>query len=145
MMTRRATLAALLALPAALEAGAAGEEFLGSTVFHWKEMRATKNAKGEVRSLVRQPTATLAQLEMHVTTLDPGQASHEPHRHANEELILLREGEVETLSKGAWVRVEPGSVIFNASNDLHALRNVGAGPATYHVINFSTEKTLRKS
>jgi quercetin dioxygenase-like cupin family protein len=90
---------------------------------------------------VKQPTATLDELEMHVTTLNPGVASHPPHRHPNEELVIIDRGTVETLSNGQWKRVGPGSVIFNASNSLHALRNVGSTPAQYHVINWKSATT----
>ncbi|MDR3724640.1 MAG: cupin domain-containing protein [Terracidiphilus sp.] len=146
MITRRNTLAGLAALPALLQAVSAAAQtpvsnpsgpVLGSTVFHWNQTKPVKNANGEVRSLCKQPTATIDQLEMHITTLNPGSSPHPPHRHVNEELIILREGVVETLSNGAWVRVDSGSVIFNASNSLHGLRNIGAAPATYHVINWS--------
>jgi uncharacterized cupin superfamily protein len=92
-----------------------------------------------VRQLCKAPTATLEQLEIHITTLNPGQASHPPHRHPNEELIILREGECETLSDGKWIKVGPGSVVFNASNSLHAFRNIGTVPASYHVINWSSK------
>jgi quercetin dioxygenase-like cupin family protein len=68
-------------------------------------------------------------------------ASHPPHRHPNEELVIIREGTVEALVNGEWKRVGPGSVIFNASNQLHGLRNVGSGPATYHVINWISQQT----
>ena len=49
----------------------------------------------------------------------PGKWSHPPHKHPNEELVLIRQGTVETLSGGSWKRLGPGSVIFNASNSLH--------------------------
>ena len=101
-------------------------------------MKAAATPTGEVRSLYKGPTATLSELEMHVTTLNPGTISHPPHHHVNEELVILREGTVETLSDGKWVRLGPGSVIFNASDSLHGLRNVGTTPAVYHVINWST-------
>jgi mannose-6-phosphate isomerase-like protein (cupin superfamily) len=156
MITRRNTLAGLAVLPALLQAAAAAAQtpaptstpsgsLLGSTVFHWNQTKPVKNANGEVRSLCKQPTATIDQLEMHITTLNPGSSPHPPHTHVNEELIILREGLVETLSNGQWVRVEPGSVIFNASNSLHGLRNIGTAPATYHVINWSPDKTRIKS
>jgi quercetin dioxygenase-like cupin family protein len=156
MITRREAITGLLALSAAMEVTAqtpgqaaapafSGETVLGPTVFHWNEMKAVKNANGEVRSLCKTPTATLDQLEMHITTLNPGMSPHPPHRHVNEELIILRKGELETLSNGNWVRVEPGSVIFNASNSLHGLRNIGTTQATYHVINWSPDKTKIKS
>jgi quercetin dioxygenase-like cupin family protein len=146
-MTRRNAIAGLAALPAALKAPAApaydqhqDQRIMGPTVFNWNDMKPRKTATGEVRSLCKTPTATVDQLEMHVTTLNPGMESHPPHRHVNEELIIIREGDCETLSNGAWIKVGPGSVIFNASNSLHGFRNIGAGPAIYHVINWSPNK-----
>ena len=82
--------------------------------------------------------ATLDELEMHVTTLNPGQTSHAPHKHPNEELVIVREGTVEVLVQGEWKRLGPGSGIFNASNELHGLRNVGTTPTTYHVVNWTS-------
>jgi len=79
-----------------------------------------------------------------VTTLNPGATSHAPHKHANEELVIVKEGTVEALVNGEWKRVGPGSVIFNASNQLHGIRNVGSMSATYHVINWTSPGTLVK-
>jgi quercetin dioxygenase-like cupin family protein len=112
-----------------------------SAVFEWNSLVAKPNNVGAVRSVFRGPTATLKELEMHITTLNPGETSHPPHKHPNEELIVIREGTVETLSNGEWKRLGPGSVIFNASNELHGLKNVGTTAATYHVINWKTDLT----
>jgi XRE family transcriptional regulator, regulator of sulfur utilization len=117
------------------------QQLLGSTVYDWAATKATVTPVGEVRQLVRQPTATLSELEMHVTTVKPGMSSHPPHTHANEELVIIDQGTVEVLSNGTWKRIGPGSVVFNASNSPHALRNVGAGPARYHVVNWATPAT----
>ncbi len=114
---------------------------LGPAVFDWNAMKVTKTEAGEVRSIVQQPTATLNELEMHVTTLNPGIASHPPHHHPNEELVIIDKGTVETLSGGQWKRVGPGSIIFNASNSEHALRNIGKEPAQYHVVNWKSATT----
>jgi quercetin dioxygenase-like cupin family protein len=149
MISRRDLVAGLIAIPGAMEALAApvadekSEKIMGPTVFEWEDMKPVKNATGEVRSLCKAPTATVDQLEMHVTTLNPGQSPHAPHRHINEELIIMREGECETLSDGKWVKVGPGSVVFNASNSLHGFRNVGTIPAIYHVINWSPNKSAK--
>ncbi|MGD0631672.1 MAG: cupin domain-containing protein [Terracidiphilus sp.] len=147
MINRRDVVAGLIGMPCAMNAlaasapeGETGGQIMGSTVFAWEDMNPVKTATGEARSLCKAPTATLDELEMHVTTLNPGQTSHPPHRHVNEELIILREGQCETLSNGVWVKVGPGSVVFNASNGLHGFRNVGTAPATYHVINWSSKK-----
>ena len=151
MLTKRdlcvAAVAAFLATGAALGAAAAlaqehgsRQVILGPATFDWKDMKPVAAPTGEVRSLYKGPTATLPELEMHVTTLNPGTTSHPPHHHVNEELVIIREGTVETLSAGKWVRLGPGSVIFNASDSLHGLRNVGTTPAVYHVINWSTHE-----
>ena len=64
-----------------------------------------------------------------------------PHTHPNEELVIIKEGTVEVFSGGTWKRLGPGSIVFNASNSPHALRNVGDTPTTYHVINWKTPLT----
>jgi quercetin dioxygenase-like cupin family protein len=114
---------------------------LSSTAFDWNALTPKATDVGSVRSITRSPTATLDELEIHVTTLDPGKSPHPPHRHPNEELVIVRQGTVEVLIDGAWKRIGPGSVAFFASNQLHGLRNVGNEPAVYHVINWRTAAT----
>ena len=145
-VTRRDLGVAAAAACCALGVGAVAQsqEKLGPAVFDWDKMEVKTTDVGAIRNLIRQPTATLDELEMHITTLNPGLASHPPHQHPNEELVIVREGTVEVLSGGAWKRLGPGSVIFNASNSPHALRNVGTTPATYHVINWKTPATPAK-
>jgi len=147
MLTRRDLLLASLAMSgtSGMVAFAENAHVLGSSVFDWNSISVKQTSAGSTRSFVKAPTATLAELEIHVTTLDPGKMPHPPHKHPNEELIILHQGTLEALSNGQWQRVGPGSVIFNASNDLHGLRNVGTEPAIYHVINFRTAATPKAS
>lgn len=143
MLSRRDLIAALPALAAMSGVFAAAEDnsVMGSRVFDWNSIPAKSTKYGSVRSFFSSPTATLENLELHVTTLNPGQSPHQPHRHPNEEMIIIRQGTVETLSNGEWKRVGAGSVIFNASNQLHGLKNVGHDPAIYHVINWKSSTT----
>jgi XRE family transcriptional regulator, regulator of sulfur utilization len=110
---------------------------LGSVVFDWSAKDDKPTEVGKFRQIARSKTATLDELEMHVTTLQPGKASHPPHRHPNEELVILKEGTLEAVVDGKTQRVNAGSIIFNASNQLHGVKNVGQGPAVYYVINWS--------
>ena len=145
-MTRRDLFVALIAVSVTLTGVAATQsrpEALGSQVFDWKDMTAKPNATGDVRTVVRAPTVTLEELEIHITTLKPGLASHAPHQHPNEEMLIVREATVEALVNGQLKRVGPGSIIFQASNQLHNIKNVGDVPATYHVINWKTAATPR--
>jgi quercetin dioxygenase-like cupin family protein len=143
MITRRDLFVAFIAVVATAGAFALADQkpVMGSSVFDWNSIPVKATPVGSVRSFFSARTATLENLEVHVTTLNPGLSSHPPHRHPNEELIIIQKGTVETLSNGEWKRVGPGSVIFNGSNQLHGFRNVGAEPAVYHVVNFKTAAT----
>jgi quercetin dioxygenase-like cupin family protein len=143
MITRRDIFVAAITLSAALGVAAVAQERrpLPSSAFDWTTMTSKPTAYGTVRSVVRAPTVTLDELEMHVTTLNAGQTSHAPHQHANEELIIIREGTVEALVHGEWKQLGPGSIIFQASNELHGIKNIGSGPATYHVVNWKSATT----
>lgn len=105
------------------------------TVFAASEMHFTPTDVGARAGLMDEPSRTLANLEIHVTTLNPGQRSHAPHQHANEEIVVLHTGQLEVYVNGATKVVGPGSILVFLSNDWHGVRNVGAVPATYEVIN----------
>lgn len=130
------TIAVTAAVLGSLVTLAAQKPRQASTVFDWTMLEAKPTATGSRREVMRAPTPTLEELEMHITTLDVGQVSHPPHRHPEEELLIVREGIVETLQNGKASRLGPGSIIFHASNDLHNIRNAGTTPATYHVIQW---------
>ena len=143
MITRRDLTVALIAVTCTVGAYAVADELplIGSSVFDWNTVPAKPTDVGSVRSFFKVRTPTLEQLEVHVTTLNPGKSPHPPHRHPNEEMLIIRQGTVEALINGEWKKVGPGSVIFFASNQLHGLKNVGSEPAVYHVINFKTAAT----
>ena len=114
---------------------------IGSTVFKWEDLKVRTTPHGERRDVADNPTPTLSVFECHITTLNPGRESHAPHRHAQEELILVKEGTLEVHLNGKTQTAGPGSVFFYASNDAHAVRNVGETRATYWVINLATPVT----
>jgi len=132
--------AAMLALPAlATPRGAAAQSTparppLRSAVFPPDTGRLRVTDAGVFRALVDTATSNLTRLEIHVTTLGPGKSPHPPHRHAHEELMIVRSGTLDVFQNGATRRAGPGAVIFEASNELHGLRNPGPDSATYVVI-----------
>ena len=87
-----------------------------------------------MRPLLDTVTTTLRRLEVHRTTLPPGASPHAPHRHAHEELMLVERGTLEVLQEGAIRHAGAGSLILQAANELHGLRNAGADTAVYWVI-----------
>ena len=147
MITRRDIAVALSAVAFTLGGVAlasARAEVMGSTVFDWNAMTPQPNKTGAVCKVVQAPTATLDELEIHITTLNPGETPHPPHKHPDEELVIVKEGTVESLVNGQTRRVGPGSIIFQASNQMHSIRNVGDIPAVYHVIKWNSPGMLKK-
>lgn len=141
MITRRDMTIALASVTATLAVtafAASNVPIMGSRAVDWSAVPVSQDGSHSVRHFFKAPTATLAELEVHVTTLPAGELSHPAHKHPNEELVIVKEGTVEVLVDGQLQRVGPGAVIFNASNQMHSLRNVGNSAATYHVINWKS-------
>lgn len=131
-----AAVSAFMAVALMAFAQTAAKPVMHSQVFRWAELKATPTKVGERRSVCDAPTPTLANLEMHITTLNPGEAPHANHRHPEEELMIVKDGTVEVLQENRTNIVDAGGIIFQASNELHGLRNVGTNQATYFVIKF---------
>lgn len=109
-----------------------------STAIEWNSLQVKTNATGGSREFFDGPTATLDMLECHASTLNPGATNHVILKRPNDEVIIVKEGTIEAFVGDKWVRVGPGSVIFNAANTPQSMRNVGNTPATYHVIVIRT-------
>jgi XRE family transcriptional regulator, regulator of sulfur utilization len=114
---------------------------LVSTVFDWTKLTATITANGVRRDVFDGPTSTLDKIHCHITTLKPGTDSGAPRRHLQEEVIIVKEGQVEAHIDGRVETAGPGSVFFFAANAVTRLRNAGDGPATYIVIYYFTPLT----
>ena len=139
------SLVALLTVCATLAVVTLGQTekpLMGSSVFDWNAIEATPTKVGSTR-ILSGADATLDELECHVTTLNPGETPHPPHKHPDEEVIIIKEGTVEAMVNGQMKRVGPGSVIFQASNQLHTIRNVGQTAAVYHVIKWNSPGMLK--
>jgi quercetin dioxygenase-like cupin family protein len=111
---------------------------LGSTVVDWGSLRFRASPVGLYCAVFDEPTPALEKIEVHVTTLNPGMASHTPHHHPWEEMLLVKEGQLEVSINGKKESAGPGALVFIASHDVHNVTNVGDRTATYYVINFVT-------
>ena len=145
MITKRDSIVAALSMGLTLTFVVAGSKInnLDSSIFDWNDVAVKETKTGSVRTFFRSPTATLDELECHVTTLNPGESSHLPHKHQEEEVIIIKEGTLEALVNGTMKRVGSGSVIFQASNQMHSIKNIGTTPATYHVFSWHSPGTMK--
>jgi len=131
----------VMCIPMAIIAHRAQKTEIPSTAFDHSAIAVVKTKVGEKRQFCDGPTPTLEQLEIHESTLNPGEMAHPPHQHPEEELTVVRQGTVEVLVNGEVKRVGPGSVVFQAANTLHSIKNVGTDIAIYHAIKWRTDKT----
>ena len=107
-----------------------------SSVFNWSAFKVEPTKAGERRSVFDVSTATFKQFESHITTLNPGESPHPPHKHLEEEMMVIKEGTVEAVLNGQTNHVEAGGIIFCGSNEMHGLRNIGTNRATYFVFKW---------
>jgi len=127
------------------DADKVGEEFKPEvsslTSYDYQKLAFKESAKGGRRDVARGPTPTLQELEMHITTLKEGEKSHDPHVHADEEIIVVLQGEVEEMINGVPYHLGPGSLIYLHAMDAHGIRNAGKGACEYYAIRWITKNT----
>ena len=107
---------------------------LPSKAYHNDRIPYTGDAKKKGRQFFRGPTHGGFNLESHETILGPGVQTHTPHKHLNEEIVLVVEGTVEWYLEGQTEMVEAGSLIYFGSNQMHSMRNGGTVPCRYYVV-----------
>ncbi|HVU08166.1 MAG TPA: cupin domain-containing protein [Verrucomicrobiae bacterium] len=146
-ITRRDLLVAAVSISFAIAsmtfAQSAGKPVMHSCVFNWNDLKPAPTKVGEARGVFDAPTPALAEFECHITTLNPGQMPHPPHRHADEELMVIKEGTLAAIQGDKTNIVTTGGIIFEASNELHGLRNIGTNPATYYIFKI-TPRDLKR-
>jgi (S)-ureidoglycine aminohydrolase len=110
---------------------ARGKDSGGSFMIDREDIPFKEHAKGGIRRYYDRPTAMFHRMEMHVTTLNEGLKSHEPHTHKADEIILLVSGEAQMQIDNDHIGTTPGSLVFLNSMVPHALTNAGKGPCEY--------------
>ncbi len=90
-----------------------------------------KHSRGGVKSYFNRSTPMCSYYEMHVTTLNPGIKSHDPHTHVASEIILIIEGETEEEIGNEIYQAKAGDVYFLPAHVPHAIKNIGTKPCRY--------------
>jgi len=123
-----------LLLPALAAAQPAHGAALPAQALRYEDIPARKNGPMASRQFLKGQTHSGFEIDLHQTELAPGEAPHAPHQHVHEELLLIREGELEVMIAGKSTRLGAGSVAYLASNQLHGWHNTGSTPARYFVL-----------
>ena len=78
------------------------------------------------------PTDQLSGMCTGMAVLDPGATPHPPHRHPEEEFLIVSEGTGEIECDGKATAVGPGAIMYCAGNVLHGITNTGKVPMTFY-------------
>jgi quercetin dioxygenase-like cupin family protein len=114
---------------------------LASSVIDCSSQPSTPTATGSRVTCVSSPTLTFLALESHITTLNAGQQTAPNIIDSNDEIVVIKSGQLEITVNGVASRMNAGSLLYWAPNDKRTLRNLGATPASYQVIRVTSAKS----
>jgi mannose-6-phosphate isomerase-like protein (cupin superfamily) len=107
---------------------------LPAKAYEYSGLPVKMNGENESRAVFDGLTHSGYPVELHMTRLAAGESPHAPHRHVNEEVMMLRSGRLDAFFGGETTRIEAGSVIYMASMEEHGWKNPGPDAAEYFVI-----------
>ena len=67
-----------------------------------------------------------------MASLAPGASPNPPHRHPEEEFLIVSDGNGEIECDGKVVEAGPGAIMYCAGNTLHGITNTGQTPLTFY-------------
>lgn len=102
----------------------------------WSELVMKPTPKGESRAIFNQPATWLTNINMHATTLNPGEISHPQHMHRAEEILLLRSGNVRMHIGNGYIPAKGGDLVFLPSGVPHDLENGKDGRTEYFALQW---------
>jgi quercetin dioxygenase-like cupin family protein len=114
---------------------------LPSSTFRFEDLPVRKNGSMVLRQILKGTTHTGYLVDLHESDLAPGQMPHAPHHHVHEEILLIREGQIEITVNGKTSQLDPGSVAYLASGDHHGWKNSGTVTARYFVLALGDDKS----
>jgi len=114
---------------------------LASSVLDCGNLPTTPTPSGSRVVCVNSPTLTFLALESHITTLNVGQQTAANIIDSNDEIVVIKSGQVEVTVNGIVSRMNEGSLLYWAPNDKRTLRNIGSTPTSYQVIRVTSAKS----
>src|SRR5689334_12553852 len=124
--TRRSLAILLPALAAAQQRSqppAAEKGVLPSKAYPFEQLTGRQTATIKSYQILTGNTHSGYRVDLHESELPGGVAPQPPHRHVHEEMLFIREGQMEVTINGQVTLLRSGSCAYIASNDLHGYRN----------------------
>jgi (S)-ureidoglycine aminohydrolase len=113
-----------------------GKEAGGSFFVDWNEVKFTPHDKGGVRQFCERATENLSYFSLHVTTLNSGIRSHEPHTHKSDEIVIMIKGSTTMQIGDKFYGGKDGDLYFLGANIPHAIGNTGYENCMYYAFHW---------
>ena len=122
--------AAVLGMAARLNGASAGK--LPSGTLTSGDAKMTHEPFGDLAIYFSGPTDQIRSMTAGSLRLKAGMSPHPPHRHPEEEFMVITEGSGEIAVDGKKTSVAPGSMMYCAAGTLHGIVNTGSGPLLFY-------------
>lgn len=123
---------------------ARGQAAGGAFLRDWPAFQLTKTDKGETRPVFDRPTSMFPRFDVHATVLNARLASHPPHTHRAEEIILMIQGRGQILIDKTSYPAAAGDVVLLRATVPHAFTNTSAAPCSYFAIQWHSAAEQEK-
>ncbi|MEO5582173.1 MAG: cupin domain-containing protein [Saprospiraceae bacterium] len=108
-----------------------GNDSATSFIRKWENVPFKGHERGGVQSYFDIKSSQTKRLELHLTTLNAGLKSHEPHTHKSEEIILMIQGDTKMLIGDQYYEGKGGDLYYVESMLLHGIQNTGSTTCSY--------------
>jgi mannose-6-phosphate isomerase-like protein (cupin superfamily) len=103
------------------------------------EAQSIEHPFGVQQIYYQGPTDMLEIFEGGNLRLNPGEEPHPPHKHPEEEILLVTEGRFEISIEGEIREAGPGAMMYCAADRLHGIRNTGSEPALFYYFKWKAK------
>ena len=114
-----------------------------SAAYYWKNQVPIKEQTGIMRRILKGKTFALEYFEVHAATIDPGKTPQQSYVHNDqEELMIVKEGQLKITIAGKSKTLGPGSIAFVMPGDQHLADNAGNTDATLFILKFKGKLSM---
>lgn len=119
------------AMGAAMAGAGVAEAKLADKVVGVTETEPVHEPFGDLRIYFDGPTDQLKAMTAGSLTLKAGMTPHPPHKHPEEEFMLVTDGHCDISVDGEVTQCGPGALMYCAADKLHAIVNTTKKPMTF--------------
>jgi (S)-ureidoglycine aminohydrolase len=114
-----------------------------SKVYYWNDLTVNKRPQGESRPILEGTTPDFKLCKIHASTLLPkSRMRKEAYLQENEELIIVKEGELTVTIEGKTKVLKAGGMALIMSNDIRETENRSDENTTYYVFQYNSTEPI---